>query len=94
MILLKPVITEKNARENKEGKYTFIVHPQATKIDIANSFRKLYGVKTASVNILHIKEKSRTGKNRKSFIKRYSQKKAVITTQGKKQIDISKFSKK
>ena len=51
-VILKPVITEKTMAITAEGKYTFIVAPEAGKTEIADAVEKLFGVKVTGVNVL------------------------------------------
>ena len=50
-VILKPVITEKSMNQMAEKKYTFLVHPQATKSQVKEAVEKMFeGTKVASVN--------------------------------------------
>ena len=51
-IILKPIVTEKSSMDMQEGKYTFKVAKNATKIDIKNAVEKLFGVKVLKVNTM------------------------------------------
>ena len=49
-VILKPVITEKSMAGMGDKKYTFLVHPQATKTQIKEAVQKMFdGVKVESV---------------------------------------------
>lgn len=91
-IIIAPVTTEKSTKENAEGKYTFNIHKNATKIDVKRATKELFGLDIESVRIISVVEKSRLVKNRNKLIKRKAHKKAVITTVGRKKIDINKFA--
>ena len=41
-VILKPVITEKSMNAMGEKKYTFLVHPEATKNQIKQSVEKMF----------------------------------------------------
>ena len=56
-IIIRPVITEKSAAAQAEGKYTFEVNKKATKIDIKNAVEKLFEVKVADVKTVNVKGK-------------------------------------
>lgn len=56
-IIIRPIITEKSAAAQAEGKYTFEVHKKATKIDIKNAVEKLFEVKVAEVKTVNVKGK-------------------------------------
>ena len=52
-VILKPVITEKSMNLMAEKKYTFLVHPAATKNQIKEAFEKMFeGVKVKKVNTM------------------------------------------
>ncbi len=53
-VLLKPVITEKSMNSMAEKKYTFLVHPEATKTQVKEAVEKMFaGTKVKSVNTLN-----------------------------------------
>ena len=71
-VILKPVVTEKSMNAMAEKKYTFLVHPDANKVMIAEAVEKMFpGTKVASVNTMNIAGKSKrrgmtTGKTAKA----------------------------
>ncbi len=76
-IIIAPIVTEKSTDGIGEGKYTFKVNKNATKIDIKNAVEKLFEVKVLSVNTMMVKGKEkRVGRN----VGRTSDwKKAIVT---------------
>ena len=69
-VILKPVITEKSMNAMGDKKYTFFVHPEATKTQIKEAVEKMFeGTKVKSVNTMNIDGKKR----RRDLIKRYTQ---------------------
>lgn len=53
-VLLKPVITEKSMNSMSEKKYTFLVHPDATKTQVKEAVEKMFkGTKVKSVNTMN-----------------------------------------
>ena len=58
-IILAPIVTEKSNDVLQEGKYTFKVNKNATKIEIANAVEKLFEVKVLKVNTISVKGKSK-----------------------------------
>lgn len=72
------VVTNKSTDGEVRGVYTCYVHPAATKIDIKNAIKQLYGAEVARVNVMRTREKfhfTRQGISRK----RAPRKKALIT---------------
>ena len=59
-VILKPVITEKSMNAMGDKKYTFFVHPEATKTQIKEAVEKMFeGTKVKSVNTMNIDGKKR-----------------------------------
>lgn len=72
------IVTNKSSDAEVRGVYTCIVDANATKVDIKNAMKALYGVEVAKVNVLKTREKfhfTKQGVQRKRGI----QKKAMIT---------------
>ena len=71
-VIKRPVLTEKSMNAMAEKKYTFLVHPDATKNQIADAVEKMFeGTKVANVNTINYDGKTRrrgmvTGKTAKS----------------------------
>jgi large subunit ribosomal protein L23 len=76
-VLLAPVVSEKSYSLLDEGKYTFIVDPQANKTEIKIAVEKVFGVRVKSVNTINRKGKVR--KTRFGLGKRKDTKRAVVT---------------
>ena len=52
-VILKPVVTEKSMELMGEKKYTFLVHPEATKSQIKEAVEKMFtGTKVEKVNTM------------------------------------------
>ena len=76
-IIKKPVLTEKSMNAMAEKKYTFLVHPDATKSQIKDAVEKMFeGTKVASVNTINYDGKKRrrgmvvgkTAKSKKAYV--------------------------
>ena len=87
-VIQKPVVTEKAMTQSAEKKYTFLVHPEATKIMIKDAVEKMFdGVKVKKVNTMNCEGKNKrrgmvTGKTAKT-------KKAIVQlTEDSKDIEI------
>ena len=77
-VILKPVITEKSMNQMAEKKYTFLVHPQATKSQVKEAVEKMFeGTKVKRVNTMNLDGKTRrrgmtvgkTAKTKKAIVK-------------------------
>lgn len=53
-ILIEPVLSEKATLLREEGKYVFKVHPDASKFEIKEAVRKLYGVKVVNCTVMNV----------------------------------------
>ena len=87
-VILKPVITERSMAGMGEKKYTFLVHPQATKTQIKEAVQKMFdGVKVESVNTKNMDGK--TKRRGMTFGKTAKTKKAIVKlTADSKDIEI------
>ena len=87
-VILKPVITEKSMNAMGDKKYTFFVHPEATKTQIKEAVEKMFeGTKVKSVNTMNINGKK---KRRGMTVRRTAKsKKAIVAlTEDSKDIEI------
>lgn len=92
-VLIKPVVTEKTSLEEVNGRYTFIVSGKATKIDIKNAIRHLYGVNVQQVMTRPTPQKVRVIGRGREIVKRQRVKKASITLAKGEKMDLYKFAK-
>lgn len=84
-IILKPIITEDSIGRLADGKYTFKVAKNATKVEIAKAVETLFDVKVAKVNTISVKGKQKRMGRYVGF--RSDWKKAIVTLQGDKTIE-------
>ena len=87
-VILKPVITEKSMNAMGDKKYTFFVHPEATKTQIKEAVEKMFeGTKVKSVNTMNIDGKKR--RRGMTVGKTYKSKTAIVAlTEDSKDIEI------
>ena len=85
-VLLAPVISEKSYGLVDEGKYTFLVHPDANKTEIKIAVEKVFNVKVTSVNTINRTGKTRRTKN--GLGKRKDTKRAIVSLKAGDRIDI------
>ncbi|MBU1895776.1 50S ribosomal protein L23 [Patescibacteria group bacterium] len=75
-ILVKPIISEKAARQEGSGIYSFVVNTTTNKVEIKKAIQQIYGVKPAKVRIINIEgKKTRFGRR---LGRRGDTKKAII----------------
>lgn len=77
-IIIRPLLTERSNRMREtQHKYTFEVHPQATKPQIRRAVEEIFGVTVTAVHVMHVRGKPR----RVRFVRgrRKHWKKAIVT---------------
>ena len=78
-VILKPVVTEKSMELMGEKKYTFLVHPEATKSQVKEAVEKMFnGTKVKSVNTMNYAGKKKRVRGTMQFGKTAKSKKAVV----------------
>lgn len=87
-VILKPVITEKSMNAMADKKYTFLVHPEATKTQIKEAVMRMFeGTKVESVSTMRYDGK--TKRRGMTYGKTAKTKKAIVKlTQDSKDIEI------
>ena len=82
-IILKPVVSEKSYAR---GQYTFVVAPNANKVQIKQAIEEIFNVKVTNVNTLNRAGKRQRTRN--GFGQRVNQKRAIVTVAEGQTIDI------
>ena len=78
-VILKPVVTEKSMELMGEKKYTFLVHPEATKSQIKEAVEKMFtGTKVEKVNTMNNDGKKIRVRGTYNFGKTAKTKKAIV----------------
>ena len=78
-VILKPVVTEKSMGMMADKKYTFLVHPDATKTQVKEAVEKKFsGTKVESVNTMNCPGKKRSVRGTMQFGKTAKTKKAIV----------------
>ena len=75
-VIIRPVVSEKSYGLIDGNTYTFVVHPDANKIEIRQAVESIWGVKVVSVNT--VTRKGKTKRNRFTVGKRDNQKRAIV----------------
>ena len=86
-IIIRPIITEKSAAAQAEGKYTFEVDMKATKIDVKYAVEKLFNVKVEAIRTINVKPKKRRVGRYAGLTNRT--KKAIVTLAEGQQIELN-----
>ena len=94
LIVLKPVFTEKILSQQETGKYTFWVKRDATKGQVGYAFETVFGVKPLNVNTVIHKGKTKTNYKTRLPVKKSDLKKAIVTVDKNKKIELLKINTK
>ncbi|HEY2301920.1 MAG TPA: 50S ribosomal protein L23 [Acidimicrobiales bacterium] len=78
-VILRPVVSEKSYGLLDHGVYTFIVRPDANKIEIRHAVETIFDVTVVNVNTLNRKGKRKRQRKKPVFGKRADTKRAIVT---------------
>jgi large subunit ribosomal protein L23 len=88
-VIIKPVVSEKSYAAYDENVYTFIVSPNANKIEIRKAVEELFGRKVEKVATINRKGKRKRNRRTGTWGNRATQKRAIVTlAAGEDRIDI------
>ena len=88
-IIIKPVVSEKSYAAYDANVYTFVVSPDANKIEIRKAVEELFATKVASVRTINRKGKRKRNRTSGVWSSRASRKRAIVTlAAGEESIDI------
>jgi large subunit ribosomal protein L23 len=87
-VIVKPVVSEKSYALLDAGVYTFVVHPDANKIEIRHAVEELFSVRVTSVNTLNRPGKRKRNRRSFTFGKRSDTKRAIVTLAAGDRIDL------
>jgi large subunit ribosomal protein L23 len=85
-VIIRPIVSEKSYAGLERSKYTFQVHPNASKTEIKEAIQKIWNVHVVNVNTL-----TRKGKIKRQRMvegKRPDTKRAIVTLAEGDQIEI------
>jgi len=88
-IIIKPVVSEKSYAAYDANVYTFVVAPDANKIEIRKAVEELFATKVASVRTINRKGKRKRNRTSGVWSSRATRKRAIVTlAAGAESIDI------
>ena len=87
-VILRPVVSEKSYGLLDAAAYTFVVHPDANKIEIRQAVEAIFNVRVSKVNTLNRKGKRKRNRRSFTFGKRSDTKRAIVTLVGDDRIDL------
>jgi large subunit ribosomal protein L23 len=87
-VIIEPVVSEKSYALMESGVYTFVVHPDANRVEIRNAVEKIFGVRVTKVNTLNRQGKRKRNRKSFGFGTRPGTKRAIVTLQAGDRIDL------
>jgi large subunit ribosomal protein L23 len=78
-VIIKPVVSEKSYGLLDAQVYTFVVAPNANKIEIRQAVEAIFGVNVIKVNTLNRQGKRKRNRGKATYGKRSDTKRALVT---------------
>jgi large subunit ribosomal protein L23 len=78
-VIIRPVVSEKSYALLDQGVYTFVVAPDANKVEIRHAVEAIFGVNVVNVNTLNRPGKRKRNRRQQTFGKRPDTKRALVT---------------
>jgi large subunit ribosomal protein L23 len=78
-VIIEPIVSEKSYALLDQNVYTFRVHPDASKPEIADAIRQIFEVEVVKVNTLNRSGKRKRNRRSPTYGRRASSKRAYVT---------------
>ena len=78
-VIIRPVVSEKSYTAYDENVYTFVVAPDANKIEIRQAVESIFDVRVTNVNTLNRNGKRKRNRRTGGYGKRADTKRAIVT---------------
>jgi len=78
-IIVRPVVSEKSYASFDEGVYTFVVAPDANKIEIRKAIESIFNVRVTNVNTINRKGKRKRNRRSGTWSARPDQRRALVS---------------
>ncbi|MBN2847230.1 MAG: 50S ribosomal protein L23 [Coriobacteriia bacterium] len=85
-VIIRPIVSEKSYDLMAQNRYTFEVHRDARKEQIASAIEEIFGVRVEKVNTMNVSGKPRRLRYNKGLSR--SWKKAIVTLKAGDTIDL------
>ena len=85
-VIIRPIVSEKSYDLMEQGRYTFEVHRDAVKEQIAQAIEEIFSVRVEKVNTMNVSGKPRKLRYNKGLSR--SWKKAIVTLKAGDTIDL------
>jgi large subunit ribosomal protein L23 len=87
-VIIKPVVSEKSYALLDDGVYTFLVHPEANKIEVRQAVEAIFNVRVTKVNTLNRHGKRKRNRRSWTFGRKSDTKRAFVTLHAGDRIDL------
>jgi large subunit ribosomal protein L23 len=87
-IIIRPVVSEKSYAAYDANVYTFLVAPDANKIEIKQAVESIFGVRVTNVNTLNRSGKRKRNRRTGDWGQRAAQRRAIVSLAEGDSIDI------
>jgi large subunit ribosomal protein L23 len=87
-VIIKPVVSEKSYALLDDGVYTFLVHPDANKIEVRQAVEAIFNVRVTKVNTLNRNGKRKRNRRSWTFGRKSDTKRAIVTLHAGDRIDL------
>ncbi|MGH8999196.1 MAG: 50S ribosomal protein L23 [Acidimicrobiia bacterium] len=87
-VILKPVVSEKSYALLDENVYTFVVAPDANKIEIKAAVEAIFNVKVTKISTLRRKGKRKRNRRTGVYGRRPDQKRAIVALASDDRIEL------
>ena len=78
-VIIRPVVSEKSYAAYDGNVYTFVVAPDANKVEIRQAVESIFDVRVTNVNTLNRNGKRKRNRRTGTFGKRVGTKRAIVT---------------
>jgi large subunit ribosomal protein L23 len=78
-VIIRPVVSEKSYTLYDGNVYTFVVAPDANKVEIRQAIESIFDVRVTNVNTLNRDGKRKRNRKTGTFGRRPGQKRAIVT---------------
>jgi large subunit ribosomal protein L23 len=92
-VIKKQVVTEKSAKAQELNVFTFIIHQDANKVDVAFALKNLYNVVPKGIRIQKLHKKIRLLGKGRIMTRRHTQKRACVAIPSDVKLDLGNFVK-
>jgi large subunit ribosomal protein L23 len=87
-VIIRPVVSEKSYAAYDANVYTFLVAPDANKIEIKQAVESIFGVRVTKVNTLNRSGKRKRNRRTGDWGQRAAQRRAIVSLAEGDTIDI------